>query len=68
VLASAQPVEAALYDALGREVRAVPATQLGTGLRQLVLPTTDLPAGLYTLHLRFAGEGRREVLQVAKAE
>jgi hypothetical protein len=68
VLASAQPVEAALYDALGREVRAVPATQLGTGLRQLVLPTTGLPAGLYTLHLRFAGEGRREVLQVAKAE
>lgn len=68
VLASAQPVGAAIYDALGREVCAVPATQLATGSRQLVLSTTGLPAGMYTLHLRFAGEERREVLQVAKSE
>jgi hypothetical protein len=67
-LAKAQPVGAALYDALGREVRAVPAAQLGAGPQQLVLPTTGLPVGMYTLHLLFAEEGRREVLQVAKAE
>ncbi|MGI4864736.1 MAG: hypothetical protein ACRYFZ_12500 [Janthinobacterium lividum] len=68
VLASAQPVGATLYDALGRQVRAVPAASLGTGSRQLVLPTAGLPAGIYMLHLHFAAEGRREVLQVVKAE
>ena len=68
VLAGAQPVGAALYDALGRQVRAVPPAPLGLGSRQLVLPTTGLPAGVYTLHLTFVGEGRREVLKVAKAE
>jgi hypothetical protein len=68
LLASAQPVGAALYDALGREVRAVPAARLGAGAQQLVLPTSGLPVGMYTLHLRFVGEGRREVLKVLKAE
>jgi hypothetical protein len=68
VLASAQLVGATLYDALGRPVRAVPPVLLGLGSRQLALPTAGLPAGVYTLHLTFAGEGRREILRVARAE
>ncbi len=68
VLASAQPVGAVVYDALGRQVRAVAAAPFGAGSQRLVLPTVGLPAGVYTLHLLFAGDGRREVLQVAKAE
>jgi hypothetical protein len=68
VLARAQPVGFALYDALGRQVRAVAAVPLGAGAQQVALPTAGLPAGVYTLHLLFAGEDRREVLQVAKAE
>lgn len=68
VLARAQPVGAVVYDALGRQVRAVPAAPFGAGSQRLGLPTAGLPAGVYTLHLLFIGEGRREVLQVAKAE
>lgn len=68
VLARAQPVGLALYDALGPQVRAAAAVPFGAGSQRLVLPTAGLPAGVYTLHLLFGGEGRREVLQVAKAE
>ncbi|WP_310394501.1 hypothetical protein [Hymenobacter sp.] len=57
-----------LRDALGRVVLRRPAQPLGAGPRQLVLPTAGLPAGLYTLHLYRAGEGRPEVLKVVKAE
>ncbi len=66
MLASPQPVGAILFDALGRQVHAVPAVALGAGSRQLVLSTAGLPAGVYTLHLHFAGETRSEVLKVAK--
>ncbi len=68
VLASAQPVGSAIYDALGRQVRTAPAVRLGAGSQRLALPTAGLPAGVYMLHLLFAGDGRREVLQVAKQE
>jgi hypothetical protein len=68
VLASAQPVGAALYDALGRQVRTVPVVPLGAGSQRLVLPIAGLPAAVYTLHLLFGSEGRREVLKVAKVE
>jgi hypothetical protein len=68
VLASAQPVGLFLYDALGRQVRAVPAVRLGAGSQRLAVPTAGLPAGVYTLHLLFASEGRREVLKVTKAD
>ena len=64
----AQAVSAELRDALGRVVLHHPAQALGAGPQQLVLPTAALPAGLYVLHLRRAGEGRTEVLKVVKAE
>lgn len=63
-----QAVVAELRDALGRVVLARSAQALGAGPQQLVLPTAGLPAGLYVLHLRRAGEGRTEVLKVLKAE
>ena len=66
VLANTQPVGATLYDALGRQVRTVPAASLGAGSRQLALSTAGLPAGVYTVHLHFAGEARSEVLKVVK--
>jgi hypothetical protein len=67
-LASPQAVTAELHDALGRLVLARPAQLLGAGAQQLVLPTATLPAGLYTLHLRVAGEPRAEILKVVKTE
>ncbi|GAB3875040.1 hypothetical protein GCM10028824_29390 [Hymenobacter segetis] len=67
-LASPQPVGLTLHDALGRQVlEMAPAPQLA-GARQLTLPTTGLPVGVYSLHLRFLQEGRTEVLRVLKAE
>lgn len=67
-LARPQPVRLALHDALGRTVLTRAATALAAGNQRLVLDTQFLPAGLYTLHLELAGEGRTEVLKVLKAE
>jgi hypothetical protein len=66
-LARPQAVSISLHDALGREVRTVPAVPLGAGAQQLPVPTASLPAAVYTLHLHFAGEARSEVLRVVKA-
>lgn len=65
-LARPQAVSISLHDALGREVRTVPAVRLHTGAQQLALPTASLPAAVYTLHLHFAAEARSEVLRVVK--
>ena len=67
-LARPQPVRLALHDALGRTVLAQPAAPLAAGPQQLVLATSHLPAGLYTLHIELLGEGRSEVLKVVRAE
>ncbi|MBF9141551.1 hypothetical protein [Hymenobacter properus] len=67
-LAHAQAVALTLHDGLGRVVLAWPAALLPGGAQQVALPTTGLPAGVYSLHLRFVGEGRTEVLRVAKAQ
>ncbi|MGY3090765.1 hypothetical protein ACVWYF_003826 [Hymenobacter sp. UYAg731] len=67
-LASPQPVGLVLHDALGRPVRAVAAAPQPAGARELTLPTAGLPVGVYTLHLRFAQEGRTEVLRVLKTQ
>ena len=65
-LARPQPVALALHDALGRVVLTRPAAPLPAGPQQLRFDTRPLPAGLYTLRIRFAGEGRSEVLKVLK--
>ena len=65
-LTQAQPVALELRDALGRTVLEKAAAPVTAGTQQLALPTAALPAGLYTLHLRFAGDGHREVLKVVK--
>lgn len=67
-LARPQPVGLTLHDALGRQVLAVAPTPQPAGARQLALPTAGLPVGVYSLHLRFAGEGRTEVLRVLKTQ
>jgi len=67
-LARPQPVNLALCDALGRVVLENAAVPLTAGVRQLTLATAGLPAGVYTLHLRFAQDGRTEVLRVLKAQ
>ncbi|GAB3853386.1 hypothetical protein GCM10028822_22110 [Hymenobacter terrigena] len=67
-LARPQSVGLTLHDALGRQVREMAATSQPAGARQLILPTAGLPVGVYSLHLRFAEEGRTEVLRVLKAE
>jgi hypothetical protein len=63
-----QPVSLTLRDALGRTVQASPATVQPAGARQLALSTAGLPAGVYSLHLHFAGDNRTEVLRVLKTE
>jgi hypothetical protein len=65
-LASPQAIGISLRDALGREVRTVPAVPLGAGVQQLPVLTAGLPAAVYTLHLHFASEARSEVLKVVK--
>ncbi len=65
-LARPQPVALVLHDGLGRTVLTRPATAQPAGAQQLELDTRALPAGLYTLHLAFGGEGRTEVLKVLK--
>ncbi|MDO7850343.1 hypothetical protein [Hymenobacter convexus] len=67
-LVHSQAVALTLHDGLGRVVLARPAAPLPGGKQQLVLPTASLPAGVYSLHLRFEGEGRTEVLRVLKAQ
>ena len=67
-LARPQPVRLALHDALGRTVLAQPAAPLAAGPQQLVLATSHLPTGLYTLHIELLGEGRSEVLKVVRGE
>lgn len=67
-LSRPQAVGLVLRDALGRPVRTVAPAPQAAGARQLRLPTAGLPAGAYTLHLHFAGDGRTEVLRVLKAE
>jgi hypothetical protein len=66
-LARPQAVGISLRDALGREVRAVPAVPLGAGAQLLPVPAAGLPAAVYTLFLHFEGEARKEVLRVVKA-
>jgi hypothetical protein len=66
-LAHAQAVALTLHDGLGRVVLVRPAASLPGGAQQVLLPTADLPAGVYSLHLQFLGEARTEVLRVAKA-
>ncbi|GAB3586383.1 hypothetical protein [Hymenobacter daeguensis] len=68
VLARPQAVRMVLRDALGRVVLEQTATMQPAGSRQLSLATAKLPAGSYTLHLRFAEEARTEVLKVLKAQ
>lgn len=63
-----QAVGLALHDALGRVVLESADVPLPAGTRQLSLATASLPAGVYTLHLRFGEDGRTEVLKVLKAE
>ena len=63
-----QAVTAELRDGLGRIVLAEPPKTLAAGTQQLTLATSHLPAGLYTLHLRFGQDGHPEVLKVLKAE
>jgi hypothetical protein len=67
-LARPQPVTLALHDALGRIVLQQAAEVQPAGSRQLTLTTASLPAGLYTLHLRFGQDGHTEVLKVVKAQ
>lgn len=67
-LARPQPVGLALHDALGREVLTTVPTPQPAGAGQLILPTAVLPVGVYSLHLRFAQEGRTEVLRVLKLQ
>ena len=67
-LARPQAVAAELRDALGRTVRQVPGAAFAAGAGRLEVPTAGLPAGVYTLHLHFAGEKRHEVLKVVKAD
>lgn len=67
-LARPQPVGLALHDALGRQVLQVAPTPQPAGARQLTLPTTGLPVGVYSLHLHFGPEGRTEVLRVLKTQ
>ena len=67
-LIKAQPVALELRDALGRTVLTKAAAPVAAGTQQLALPTAALPGGVYTLHLRFADDGHREVLKVVKAE
>jgi hypothetical protein len=65
-LSRSQPVGVALRDALGRAVLTQPAVLQQAGSRTMQLPTAGLPAGLYTLHLTFAGEGQTQILKVLK--
>ena len=65
-LTQAQPVALELHDALGRTVLTRAAAPLPAGSAALTVTTGALPAGLYTLHLRFVGDGRQEVLKVLK--
>lgn len=67
-LARPQVVTIELRDALSRLVRQVPAAPFAAGAGQATIPTAGLPAGVYTLHLHFGGEGRSEVLKVVKAD
>ena len=61
-----QPVAIGLHDALGRLVLEKAAV-LPAGAQQRTLLTADLPAGVYSLHLHFAQEGRTEIMKVLKA-
>lgn len=63
--ARAQHVTVRLYDALGRQVLTT-SRVVQAGKAEVELPTTTVPAGLYTLHL--LREGRTEVLKVAKVQ
>jgi len=67
-LAYSQGVAFTLRDGLGRVVLARLAAPLPAGAQQVALPVAGLPAGIYSLHLRFGGEGRTEVLRVLKAK
>jgi|GEM_PF-2549957 len=67
-LSRPQAVAVDLRDALGRVVFTRPATALATGKQTLPLQAAALPAGAYSLHLRFLTEGRSEVLKVLKAQ
>ena len=67
-LSGPQAVALTLRDALGREVLTRAAMPLPAGSQHLSLPTAVLPEGVYTLHLRFATDGRTEVLRVLKAQ
>ena len=63
-----QAVGLTLRDALGRVVLTQAAGIRPTGAQRLALATAGLPGGVYTLHLRFEGESRTEVLRVLKAQ
>lgn len=67
-LTQPQSVALTLHDALGRPVLQLPAAPQPAGTRQLALATAGLPAGLYTLHLRFGHDGHTEVLKVLKTQ
>lgn len=67
-LVSPQPVGLELHDGLGRLVRKVAAAPQPAGARQLTIHTIGLPVGVYSLHLRFAQEGRTEVRQMLKTQ
>jgi hypothetical protein len=66
VLREPQTVALSLHDALGRRVLQQDATLLPAGSQRLSLATAGLPAGLYTLHLRYGPSRRYEVLKVLK--
>ena len=66
-LSRPQAVGLTLHDALGRVVLTQAAGVRPPGSQRLTLDTASLPGGVYTLHLRFEGEGRTEVLRVLKA-
>ncbi|MDO7845136.1 hypothetical protein Q5H92_02120 [Hymenobacter sp. M29] len=68
ILVHSQTVALTLHDGLGRAVLARPAAPLPAGQQQVALPTAGLPVGVYSLHLRFVGEGRTEVLRVVKTQ
>ncbi|MDB5267214.1 MAG: hypothetical protein JWP58_254 [Hymenobacter sp.] len=67
-LARPQAVGLALHDALGRKVLETGLAPQLAGTRRLTLPTTGLPVGMYSLHLRLMQEGRVEVLRMLKTQ
>ena len=67
VLEQPAPVHIELYDALGRPVQVVWQNAVqAAGAYRATIEGTDLPTGLYALHVSL--DGQRQVFQVVKSE